>query len=146
MTVLIAFIAGIIGTMVMTLFSHIMELVTQEKFNEAQLINILISRSHSPAEIGENHYFGWVVHFLIGVMMSFGLWLYYSKIMPPEFTYHGVCIGLGLGILGVFGWSLILNFHSNPPQNRWVLFFGQLIIAHIIFSMTATWFLTAMDF
>ena len=135
-------LAGFAGTLVMTLFSHTLELLTSFKFNEAQLINILMYRSTKFPEINENHYFGWIIHFLIGVLMVIGVWIYYNQISPIPYSDYGICLGLGLGTIGISGWTLILTFHSNPPKIRWAYFFGQLILAHVLFSFTVTTILT----
>lgn len=140
MNVLSVALAGILGTFIMTGFSHIMELISGEKCNEAQLINLLLSRSKNSTISDKNHYLGWVIHFIIGILMAIGVWMYYQNITGIPHAFYGAGVGFILGIIGVIGWSIILSVHPNPPKNNWVLYFLQLITAHIIFGVAITAF------
>ncbi|WP_339840195.1 hypothetical protein [uncultured Maribacter sp.] len=142
MVILVILSSGVLGTTLMTLFSHILELLTHHKFNEAHLLNELISRSKSISfNVGQNHYYGWIIHYAIGVCMAAGLFCYYFYMADRIGIWVGSLLGFVLGIIGIVGWSLIINFHSNPPCTKWKYFFAQLIVAHIIFGLTATWVL-----
>ncbi len=136
--------AGIVSTLVMTLFSHLVEMITGEKLNEAHLINLLIDRSKLSMKITRNHILGWLIHCVIGILMVFGLFLYQDQNASLPMHVHGLCMGLALGGLGTLGWWLILSFHPNVPENNWILFFGQLMVAHLIFALTATFFLKTL--
>ena len=147
MAILAIFISGILGTAVMTGFSHIVELFTDHKFNEAHLLNEFINRSKTTtSKIGKNHYLGWLLHFMIGVCMAGFLYCYYFYMADNVLIWTGVFLGFILGIVGVAGWSIIISAHSDPPEIKWKLFFVQLIFAHIIFGVTVTWVLAKFAF
>ena len=147
MAIFIIFISGIIGTAVMTGFSHVMELITGHKFNEAHLLNGLIDRSNfSTSKIEGNHFLGWVIHFIIGVCMAAALYCYYFYLADNVLIWTGIFLGFILGIIGITGWSMLINVHSNPPKITWKFFFAQLIVAHVIFGASVTWVLLRFIF
>ena len=143
MEILAIFFSGILGTVVMTGFSHVVESLTDHKFNEAHLLNGLIKRLRSTApNIGDNHYLGWVIHFAIGISMAAILYCYYIYLADSISIWTGLFLGFILGIIGIAGWYLIISYHDNPPKIDWKFFFIQLVVAHIIFGVTVTWVLT----
>ncbi|SIQ90584.1 DUF6789 family protein [Maribacter ulvicola] len=147
MTIFTIFISGIIGTTVMTGFSHLVELITALKFNEAHLLNSFIDRSKSStSNIARNHYLGWLIHFSIGICMAAVLYCCYFYMIDSVLVWSGVFLGFVLGVIGVAGWSMMISVHSNPPKIEWNYFFTQLIIAHIIFGTTVTWLLIKFNF
>jgi len=147
MAVLIIFFAGILGTSMMTVFSHMLELVTKEKLNEAHLLNGLIDKAKpTNYEVNKNHYFGWVIHYAIGLCMASGLYAYYFYIAQEINIWKGIILGFILGVIGIAGWSLMIGIHANPPKINWNFFFVQLMVAHIIFGMTVTWILARFVF
>ncbi|VXB24263.1 hypothetical protein [Maribacter litoralis] len=140
MEILAIFFSGILGTAIMTGFSHVVESVTGHKFNEAHLLNGLISNLKSVnSSIGDNHYLGWIIHFVIGICMAAILYCYYVYIAGDILVWTGLFLGFILGIIGVAGWSMMISFHKDPPKINWTYFFLQLIIAHMIFGITVTW-------
>mgnify|MGYP001108782294 CR=1 FL=1 len=142
MIVIEIFFAGILGTSVMTLFSHLLEMMTSYKFNEAHLLNELIHRSKpTTLTIGKNHFYGWVVHYAIGFGMAVGLYGYYSFTVYEVTTWRGALLGFILGIIGIAGWSLLIHLHSNPPKIKWNIFFIQLMVAHVIFGVIVSYIL-----
>ena len=134
--------AGILGTSVMTLFSHLLEMITSYKFNEAHLLNELIHRSKPTANtISKNHFYGWVIHYVIGFGMAAGLYGYYLYKVNEITISRGAFLGFILGIIGIAGWSLLIHLHSNPPKIKWNIFFIQLMGAHVIFGVIVTYIL-----
>jgi len=142
MVILAIFFSGILGTIVMTGFSHVVESLTGHKFNEAHLLNGLIKRLRSTStSIGDNHYLGWIIHFAIGISMAAILYSYYFYLADGIFIWTGLFLGFILGIIGIAGWSLMISYHDNPPKIDWMYFFIQLMVAHMIFGLTVTWVL-----
>lgn len=143
MKIVLLLMSGILGTMVMTSFSHLIEVLTGNKFNEAHLLNELINRLKlSNVNFRNNQYLGWIIHFAIGICMAVALDCYYKYSTENVTFWMAVGLGVVLGLIGVIGWLFMINFHSSPPKIEWNYFFVQLVIAHIIFSVTATLVLT----
>ena len=142
MEIFAIFFSSILGTAIMTGFSHVVESLTDNKFNEAHLLNGLISNLKSVnSSIGDNHYLGWIIHFAIGIGMAAILYCYYFYIVDDISLWTGLFLGFILGIIGVAGWSLMISYHDNPPKIEWKHFFIQLVVAHMIFGVTITWVL-----
>ena len=136
------FCAGILGTTIMTGFSHVVELLSGHKFNEAHLLNQLIGLSKTMKDyVDNNYYLGWLIHFLIGISMAAIMYAYYFHFSKDIVIWTGLIFGLALGVIGVAGWSMIISNHSNPPKINWTYFFLQLILAHMIFGITVSWIL-----
>lgn len=140
MEVLKIFFSGILGTLMMTVFSHILELLTGSKFNEAHLLNGLLDRSKfSNSNIQKNNFLGWILHFTIGICMAAMLYFYYMYISNYISLWLGIVLGFVLGIIGIAGWLIMKNCHSKPPEINWYSFFIQLVVAHVVFGVVVTW-------
>lgn len=143
MKLLIIFCAGILGTTIMTGFSHVVELLSGNKFNEAHLLNQLIDLSKIfKRNVKHNYFLGWLIHFGIGISMAAIIYVFYSCIHYSDVIWTGLIFGFILGIVGVGGWSMIISSHNDPPKINWTYFFLQLILAHMIFGITVSWVIT----
>ncbi|TVZ15455.1 hypothetical protein JM81_1699 [Maribacter sp. MAR_2009_72] len=143
MDVILIILSGILGTMVMTVFSHILEKMSGHKFNEAHLLNKLIDRCGTfDSDAEDNDIRGWAIHLAIGILMAMGLYFYINYAKEFSVLISGVVIGFFLGIIGVLGWTIMFKKHSDPPEINLVYFFVQLICAHMIFGVSALWILT----
>jgi len=142
MEILAIIISSILGTAIMTGFSQVVESLTDNKFNEAHLLNRFLNYlNFTTKKIGDNYYLGWIIHFAIGVTMATILYCYYFYLSEGVFIWTGLFLGFILGIIGVAGWLILVSYHKNPPKINWRFFFVQLIVAHMIFGVTVTWVL-----
>ncbi|WP_405384198.1 DUF6789 family protein [Maribacter sp. LLG6340-A2] len=145
MSVILIIVSGILGTMVMTIFSHILEKLSDHKFNETHLLNRLINRSKTFDTVAEDNDFrGWAIHLVIGILMAAGLFFYLNHAKELNPLLCGLVLGFFLGIIGVLGWTVMFLKHSDPPEINLTYFFIQLICAHMIFGITALWILTKL--
>lgn len=128
--------AGILATLGMTAFSYLVSFFSKSKFEEPQLLNILIRRYHkTTTAICREHIIGWTIHFLIG-MLFVGVFKILQDLSVVALTIEsGVIFGFSGGILGVVFWWFLLSVHPNPPQINKTVYFIQLVIAHIIFGI-----------
>tara|TARA_A100000171_G_scaffold53080_1_gene76413 strand:- start:1066 stop:1500 length:435 start_codon:yes stop_codon:yes gene_type:complete len=128
---------SLVATLAMTLFSYALSYLTKSKFEEPQLLNLLVSRHKRLKYLtSREHIIGWALHFGIGLVFVI-LFYVVHKLFDVSITYSfGAFFGFIAGIAGVLGWQILLYIHPDPPDFNRKLFFIQLIIAHIIFGLT----------
>ncbi len=128
-------IAGLSGTILMTLFSHICGAVFNEEFSEPTLLNRMMRNSRMfSSEITDNDSRGWIIHFGIGQLMGFWLWFMFCYSGLGQAPVTGSFLGFLAGMAGVLGWLFLFNTHSNPPETDLKGYIVQLVIAHTIFG------------
>ncbi|MDT0293021.1 hypothetical protein ACFQ3R_09905 [Mesonia ostreae] len=128
---------GIIATLAMTAFSYALSAITNSKFEEPQLINILFKRAGTFSfPLVREHILGWTIHFIIGI--AFVVCYYVS--LPMELfdttVLDGAIFGFLAGLIGALFWGTTLKLHPNPPKINKIGYLLQLIPAHIIFGIT----------
>jgi len=140
---LIIIAIGILATIGMTIFSYIISFFTSNKVEEPQLLNEMVFRLRlGHHDLKKEHVVGWAIHLIIGIFFSllyFGL-LNYNLI--DRNYLHGIIFGLIAGFIGVLGWKLLEVLHPNPPSSLKMIFYAQLIPAHIIFGLCLSWLAT----
>lgn len=130
--------AGFAATSLMTAFSYLVANWRKSQFREPELLNILISRaSFTSLKIPKNHFTGWAIHYTIGCLfvLIFNLIWRYSGLQVSLLS--GAGFGFIAGIFGITGWIVFFKLNSNPPEIDFRNFYIQLLIAHIIFGITA---------
>ncbi len=133
-------VAGVVATSLMTIFSYGVSIVRSSQFREPQLLNILINRSHIfKIEIPKNSKIGWGIHYFIGWIFILIYDIIWNNTQFEPTLTPGIIFGFMTGIVGVIGWRILLSLHHDPPHIKWVEYYLQLIVAHVIFWMGAVW-------
>ncbi len=135
MLILIIFISGIVGTVLMSLFNHLMSIIRKRPFMPPHLLNQLMRRKKGiPSSIKEKSYPGWVIHFAIGVVFAF--FYYFAKLLldfHPGFI-SGLVAGFIFGLIGILGWYLMFKTHADPPDIHLRKYLIHLLAAHVVFG------------
>ncbi|WP_405328593.1 hypothetical protein [Leeuwenhoekiella sp. LLG6367-2.1] len=136
-TTLLIIVATICSTITMTTFSYLLSYFIKKQYREPELLNLLICKSKFiPIEASKNHPLGWIIHFSIGLVFDAVLILLWSNYSLSSSWQSGVYLGIVLGIIGSIGWTLFFKTIYKPSHiDFW--YFVHLIIAHIIFVLTA---------
>ncbi len=128
---------GIVATIAMTLFSYIFSYLANDNYKELQLLNYLIEALPSvKIAICREHILGWTIHFSIGILFVaiYSLLQIYTEI---DFSIlSGSIFGFVAGLVGIGGWSMGFVLHPFPPKINKLLFFIQLLFAHLVFGFT----------
>lgn len=137
MEILTFIITWLFATTSMTLFSYIVYLVSHCEVREPELLGrVLKSQKPITKKKFNSNLLGWITHYSIGIIFL----LFYEAIWfftNFERTYaNGFLFGILAGLIGVLGWKLMFKYFSRPKIN-FKVFYTQLIIAHITFSLTA---------
>lgn len=138
MDVLIVLLATTSGTLLMTLFSHLLSINSELIYNEAHLLNLLFdnAKEETMRRRNLNHLHGWLVHFAIGLGMAIGLYFIHLTPGLMNTVLKAVLWGIIAGTVGVLGWLLLFNVYGIPKKASLKPFFIQLVVAHTIFTLT----------
>lgn len=128
--------ASIFGTIIMTAFSYFISERFNELFKEPVLLNLVVASFKIELEPKRKSYFGWFVHFLIGVIfvIAYHLIWKYSDFDPTWFC--GLIFGIISGFIGIVSWHFMFKMGENPPKIKFKEYYLQLFIAHILFALT----------
>ena len=126
-------VTGVAGTLMMTLFSHILSKIFGRVFEEQRQLEKMINRG-SPAGKYTSHILGWILHLGMGQVFS------YLNIKAAESTgqkpnpLNSLLYGAADGIVGVIIWRLNFLLHPNPPKVSLRKYLIQLFFAHLVFG------------
>lgn len=134
------FIVSVTATSVMTTFSYVMATIKKSQFEEPEILNKLIdSDENIPLHISKNNILGWFIHYFLGFAFVAIFYFCWSILNIAPTLLSGLLLGAGAGIIGIGGWRILFYLNSNPPDIYPWKFFLQLLIAHIIFGIIATY-------
>lgn len=131
-------ITSIAATTTMTIFSYLLSIITAKHYEEPRLIEFLMNPSSPEStEIPKSTLVSWLIHYAIGVvfMLVFACAWHFTVFKPGIIC--GAVFGLIAGLIGVVGWKSMFMLKPPPPKTPLGKYFLQLIVAHIIFGITA---------
>lgn len=128
--------AGIAATSTMTLYSYLVSMGKDENFKEPELL----------AELSEDFLarpvkhlalpLGWLTHYEVGMGLALALQAYWQKNNTKQSVLNGLLAGAVAGIGGILAWKLAFRLHPRQPVIPYERFYGQLLLAHMIYGVT----------
>ena len=128
-------IAGIAGILPMTAYSFIVSEQRNKNFKEPHLLGTLLRRLVNGGSRNSSRVAGWIVHLAVGVFFAEIYALVGKRISLQPAVPAGALMGGLSAIPGVLAWHISLETHPYPPAVNRKRFYGQLIIAHIVFGI-----------
>jgi hypothetical protein len=128
---------SLVATAGMTLYSYLVSRHKKEKFLETLLLNQLVY-PHEKRQRA-HHKTGYLLHYLVGLFFS----TFYDQVWKHNLVKPGIFnsswMGFLNGIGGIAGWHLTFTLHQHPPKVKLKRFYGQLLLAHVIFGILNGW-------
>ncbi|MUP44709.1 hypothetical protein E0K83_02990 [Gramella sp. BOM4] len=138
MELFLVILAGITGTVLMTVFSYLLSRIRTSKFREHQLLNIILRRaSVEPMNPSNDSLIGWVVHFSIGIILMTIFYMVHLIFSFPVSFISIFLFGLITGGMAVLSWHLMFYISRIPAEFKFRKFYVQIFIAHLIFALGA---------
>lgn len=129
-------LAGVTGTTMMTLFSYIVSNAKDRNFKEPELLAALLKdvlpdkRLALPA--------GWSTHYSMGISWAVVFQFLFEKTTIKPDIKTGLVLGVLSGLTGIIVWRLAFKMHCKPPKIDFKKFYGHLLLAHLVYSITVT--------
>jgi hypothetical protein len=134
-------IAGSAGTSAMTIFSYALSEVRDTNFKEPVLLAKMIANLNVPIKKEDTRLQGWLLHYGVGIFFAFTYRHFLKEIRPLDKVKAGLIIGALTGVFGMSVWRLTFLLHPKPPVTNYRRFYGQLLVAHVIFGVVTCLFL-----
>jgi H+/Cl- antiporter ClcA len=130
----------------MTLFSYALSASKKRNFREPALLGKMIHRLIPAIKKIQAHEAGWLLHYGVGVFFA-SVYHVILKKQPHRNNrlYTGAALGAVTGLAGAAIWRVAFHLHPNPPRPAYRRFYGQLIVAHIIFGVVTCLLLQGKD-
>lgn len=141
MRLLRVLLAGIAGTTAMTAFSYAMSTAENKQFREPELLNALVKRLKTRPDIKKKHLNveGWLMHYMVGLLFSSVYDQVWQKTSINPSFLKSMVMGVTTGVFGISIWYGTFKLHPNPPKVHFKEYYAQLLIAHAIFGVFASW-------
>ena len=128
---------AIAGTAAMTAFSYFLSDKESKDFREPALLAKMISRAFPETDKAFSKTAGWMLHACTGILFAYLSKRMIRKLQSQHNLSNDVFIGVANGIAGVIAWKLAFSLHPNPPKIHFSKFYQHLVLAHIIYTLTA---------
>ncbi|HLP51392.1 MAG TPA: hypothetical protein VK154_10940 [Chitinophagales bacterium] len=130
-------LAGLVATVVMTLFSYALSYAVERNFKEPEILGVLLKRIAPHLNTMVYYLFGWVLHFAVGYLFVIGFGLVWENTRIHATVLNGVWMGALAGLVGIATWHITLKLHPNPPFLNLPAYYANLLVAHVIFGIGA---------
>ncbi|HYD23092.1 MAG TPA: hypothetical protein VEB40_16525 [Flavipsychrobacter sp.] len=129
--------AAIIGTSAMTLYSYVLAGTKNRNFREPENLSILLRRL-APVEEKEADVICWTAHYTVGLLFVLVYEQLYANTQLKPNIRTGLTLGFFTGLFAILVWKMVFHLHPRPPKKDFKRYYGQLLIAHIIFGLVST--------
>jgi hypothetical protein len=137
-------VAGVTGTTFMTLFSDIVSKVKGSNYNEAEILGELLNRI-TPLDKQQSRIAGYVGHYGVGQVFAAAYVAYLKNTTTNPNLLNGALYGALSGVAGAFIWHSTFKAHPNPPGVDLKNYYKQLVLAHVVFGVSAALVLRKAD-
>ncbi|WP_345950686.1 hypothetical protein ABDD95_04375 [Mucilaginibacter sp. PAMB04274] len=128
--------ANLVSTTLMTLFSEAVSKADGNTYNEAKILGELLNRI-TPLNKRQAQIAGWIGHYSVGVGFAGVYAAYLEKAKAKPTLVNGLAYGALSGLAGAFIWHATFKAHPNPPGVNLKTYYKQLVLAHIVFGLSA---------
>lgn len=136
MELLLLFLAAFLSTTTMTLFSYAISASFRDLYKEPVLLQFVLSQLDIEMCSKTERIMGWLIHYFIGLVFVVGY------LIPIELGWYqiswvsGLVFGILIGLTGIIGWKIMFWLSGHEPMSQPLIYYTQLLFAHIIFGIT----------
>ena len=126
-------LTALAATTMMTVFSYVLSYIVKVNFKEPEHLSVMLKRIPIHDRVA-----GWAMHYFVGLLFVVAYFLMWKNGIEAN-TGSGLAIGAISGLMAILVWHLTLRLHPHPPRIHRIPFYIQLVPAHIVFAIAATW-------
>jgi hypothetical protein len=129
-------IAGIAGTLAMTVFTELIAYGAKKPFHVVSILaRMLRFRKDLRPISGTRYVVALIIHYSIGVLFSYGFEWFITNNRADMNLSNAIIFGGVVGLIGIIGWRIFFAIHPNPPEIILPPYLTTIWVGHIIFSV-----------
>jgi hypothetical protein len=128
---------GVTATTLMSIFSYTVSSSKDKNFKEPKLLAEMVEQFLPDKDKKMATPTGWVMHYTMGCLMTLVFQEVWKKAKTKPSFVQGVVAGLIGGVTGILIWKTVFKVHPNPPQIPFKRYYGHLMLAHLVFGISA---------
>jgi hypothetical protein len=134
---MLAILAGIVSTALMTLTSEILALLLRKPYYVVRTLASMLDLKSPRKDPPPRKQYGWaiVIHYGIGVVFAYIYqWAIHSNKIDLD-PVHSLLFGAGLGIVAIIGWRIFFAIHPDPPPYSFPLYLMIIWTGHVVLGI-----------
>lgn len=128
---------GVTATTLMSIFSYTVSSSKDKNFKEPKLLAEMVEQFLPDKDKKMAVPTGWMMHYTMGCLMTFVFQEVWKKTNTRPSFIQGIVSGLMGGVTGILIWKAVFKLHPNPPQIPFKRYYGHLLLAHLVFGISA---------
>jgi hypothetical protein len=138
MQMLSGVIAGIAGTLAMTLFMRLASVVTGFNFHVPSILGTMLTFDTKPSgatsDSPRSLISGYVLHYIIGILFAL---IYQQAWLKEHISTFGTALFFGAvaGLVGVIFWATALKWHPRAPSVNRRQYLVFIFLGHLVFAL-----------
>ena len=129
------FLLSAVATSVMTLFSHLLSRRMKQNFNEPKLLAGILTAPLFGGNLVAAKMLAWLLHYQMGFTWALVYRVLLANSKKEANAKTGFTFGIICGAGSVLGWIIMFRIQKRKPPGNPSLYYQQLFVAHLIFSM-----------
>jgi hypothetical protein len=133
----IPILAGILGTVAMTLCTEIAFRLLKRPYHVVRILARMLQGRSIPSDgtlRPGTYLLASFLHYAIGVAFSFGYqWLVFRNILSPG-VFPALLFGAFIGLIGITGWRIFFAIHPLPPNVSLKQYLPAIWVGHIVLA------------
>ena len=125
----------------MTLFSYLASAVEEKELREPHLLQNIVKDQLYKKKQKPAPQTGWAIHYSMGILLAFVLKRNWERHNSESTIKRGLLSGGVSGISGIVIWHTAFRLQRNPPPIPYSRFYYNLFLAHLIYSVTVSFYL-----
>jgi hypothetical membrane protein len=132
-------VAGIVATLMMTVFTEIVFRLLKRKYHVIRILaNMIRFQRVTPLQDTPQPHMliAGVMHFLIGVFFALMFRSFVTWVPDWSPSLQAMVFGIFIGLIAIGGWRLFFDLHPGPPSVSLPEYLGVIGLGHLVLSFT----------
>jgi hypothetical protein len=132
-------IGGILGTLLMTLFSYFIAYITHKPTKVVKVLGTMLTNQTTPEGGLSNKLsailIGILAHYLVGIGFTFIYFYLWPNRDSEASFFQSLLFGFLCGVFGIIVWKIFFLLHPNPPEISLPVYLLNILIGHLFFGI-----------
>ncbi len=143
MNLIYTILAGLAGTLAMSIVLHLLSMVTPRIMPVPRLLGtMLLGRTHPNGSLSRSTsavVVGMLAHFIVGILYAIGYLALWESGVGTITASWSLLIGFANGIFAMIIWYFFFMIHPKPPLIKLERYLVEMVFSHVLFGFVVTY-------